>query len=87
MRLIVADRGEPLDEDDDFLERKHNHKMPRIIPIKKPYHGRKIIPSQVKDVGEPPIGGQTTPISNDGGGPFGSGGNRPLGGGGGGLPT
>jgi hypothetical protein len=37
--------GELLGEDDDFLERKHNPKMPRIIPIKKPYHGRKIIPS------------------------------------------
>jgi hypothetical protein len=81
---IVADCGEPLGEDDDFHERKHNPKMPIIIPIKKPYHGRKIIPSYIKNVGGPLIGGWIAPISNDGGGPFDSGGNGPLGGGGGG---
>jgi len=34
---IVTNCGEPLDEDEDYSERKHNPKMPRIIPIKKLY--------------------------------------------------
>jgi hypothetical protein len=29
---IVTNHKEPLDEDDNYLEKKHNPKLPRIIP-------------------------------------------------------
>jgi hypothetical protein len=35
---IVIDQEENLDEDDVFLERKHNLILQRIVPTRKPYH-------------------------------------------------
>jgi hypothetical protein len=35
---IVTNCGEPLDEDNDSFERKHNPRMPRIVPIRKSCH-------------------------------------------------
>jgi hypothetical protein len=35
---IVTNCKEPLDEDKGYSERKHNPRMPQIIPTKKLYH-------------------------------------------------
>jgi hypothetical protein len=42
---IITNHKELFGEDDDFFERKHNLRMPRIILTKRPYHGRKSRPS------------------------------------------
>ncbi len=81
---IVIDQGELLDEDDDYSERKHNPKMPWIVPTRKSYHEQRGKPSQIGDASRPPIGGRAIPINNGGGGPFGGSSNGPLGGSGGG---
>ncbi len=83
---IVTNHTEPLDEDEDYSERKHNPKMPQIIPTEKLYHDRKGKPSLNGDAGRESISGQTIPINNNGGGLFGGGGNRPPKGGGNGPP-
>jgi hypothetical protein len=36
-RIVTNCKG-PLDEDEDYSERKHNPRMPQIISTKKPYH-------------------------------------------------
>ncbi len=83
---IVINREEPLNEDDDYSERKHNLIMPQIVHIKKLYHEQNGKPSLIRDVGRPPTSGQTVPTSKGGGTPFIGGGNGPLGGGGGSPP-
>ncbi len=59
--------------------------MPRIVPIRKSCHEWKGRPSPIGDVDGFPTSGGNVPTSNDGGRPFGDGGNRPLGGDNGGL--
>jgi hypothetical protein len=83
---IVTDHKEPLDEDEDYSERKHNPRMPRIIPIEKLYHDQKGRPSSIGNVGRESISGRTIPINNNGGELFGGGGNGPPKGGGNGPP-
>ncbi|CAK9266867.1 unnamed protein product [Sphagnum jensenii] len=78
---IVTNHEEPSNEDEDYSKRKHNPKMPKIIRIKRSYHDRKGRPSPTGDVSKLVISGWTILISNNGGGPFGGGGNGPLGGG------
>ncbi|CAK9268011.1 unnamed protein product [Sphagnum jensenii] len=72
---IVTDHKEPLDEDEDYSEKKHNPKMPRIVPTKKLYHDRKGRPSSIGDASRELISGRSIPINNNGGGLFGGGGN------------
>jgi hypothetical protein len=54
---IVTDYGEPLDEDNDSSERKHNPRMPRIVLIRKSCHERRGRPSLIRDVGGFPTSG------------------------------
>jgi hypothetical protein len=77
---IVTDCGELLDEDNDSSERKHNLRMPKIVPIRILCHERKGKPSPIGHVNGLPTNGQNVPTNNDGGEPFGGGG-RHLGGG------
>ncbi len=42
---IVIDRGETLDDDDEYFERKHNPRMLQIILTKKLYHEQRGQPS------------------------------------------
>jgi hypothetical protein len=67
---IIKDCGEPLDEEMDYLKKKHNPKMPQFVPAKKSYHDWRGRPSPVGDVGRPLISGRIIPIGNDGGGLF-----------------
>jgi hypothetical protein len=73
-RTIMNCEG-PLDENEDYSERKHNPRMPRIIPTKKPYHDWRGKPSPIGDVGRSFTGGQIVPINNGDGGPFDASGN------------
>ncbi len=72
-----------MDVDDDYLERKHNPKLSRIIPTRKLYHEQKGRPSPIGNVGGLATNGWAIPISNNVGKPFDGGGNGFLGGGGG----
>ncbi len=54
---IVIDHMEPLDEDKDYSERKHNLRVPWIVLIGKLYHDWKGKPSPIGDVNESIIGG------------------------------
>jgi len=54
---IVINHEEPLDKEYDHFERKHNPKMPQIVPTKKLYHERRDKPSSIGDVGMLPISG------------------------------
>ncbi len=83
---IITDRKEPSDEDEDYFERKHNRRMPQIIPTGKSYHDRKERLSLIGDASRLLTNGWTVPINNYDGGPFGRGGNMLLGGGGSGPP-
>ncbi len=61
---IITDLKELLDEDDDSSKRKHNPRMPRIVPIIKPYNERRGRPFVIRDgVGLSPSG-WNVPISN-----------------------
>jgi hypothetical protein len=79
---IVIDHGEPSDEDEDYSKRKHNPRMPWIIPTENPYHDRREDPL-IGNVGRPLTNGWIVPTTNSGGNgpPRG----EPLGGGGSGL--
>jgi hypothetical protein len=46
---IITNCGEPLDEDEDYSEKKHNSKMSQIIPTKILYHDRRGRPSPIGD--------------------------------------
>jgi hypothetical protein len=83
--VIVIDRREASNEDENNFERKHNPMMSQIIPIEKWYHQQKGKPSPIGDVGRPPNGGQDVLINNGGSGPFGGGNDGPPRGGGSGL--
>ncbi len=76
---LVIDRKEPLDEEKNYSKRKHNPRIPQIIPIRKPYHERKGKPSPIRDACRLLISRWGVPINNDGDGPFNSGNNGPLG--------
>jgi len=80
--VIVTNRGEPSNEDENYSERNHNPRMSQIIPIRKLYHERRGKPSSIKDSSKPPTSGQAIPINNDGGGLFDGGSNGLLRGGG-----
>ncbi len=75
-KLGLTNRGEPLDEDDEYSKKKHNSRMPQIIPTKKLYHEQRGQPSPIGDVGGFPTGRWIVPMSNDGGEPFSDGGNK-----------
>jgi len=47
---VVTNHKEPSDDDNSF-EKKHNPRMPQILPTKKSYNGRKSIPSPIGDDG------------------------------------
>ncbi len=42
---IITNHEEPLNEDNDSSERKHNPRMPQIIPFGKPYNEQRGRPS------------------------------------------
>jgi hypothetical protein len=83
---IITYRKEPSNEDVDYFKRKHNPRIPRIIPIGKSYHDQKERLSSIGDAGRLLTDGWTVPINNYDGGPFGEGGNKLLKGGGSGPP-
>ncbi len=72
---IVIDREETLDEDDVFLERKHNLIMQKIVPTIKLYHEQMDWPSSIGNVGGLPTDKPTIPMNINGGRPFDDGGN------------
>jgi len=78
---IVIDQGEPSNEDDEYFKRKHNPRMPRIIPIKKLYHEQRGQPSPIGNASWLPTIKWNVPTNTSGGEPF-NGGGDPLGGGG-----
>jgi hypothetical protein len=45
---IVTNYEEPSNEDKDYYERKHNSKMPQIVPTEKSYHERRGRPSRLE---------------------------------------
>jgi hypothetical protein len=59
----------------DFSERKHNLKVPRIVPIEKSFHEQRGKPTLIRDVGGFSTDGRIVPSNNDGGKPFDGGGN------------
>ncbi len=61
---IMTNREELLDEDENYFEKKHNPKMPQIVPIKKLYHDQKEKPSLIEDVSKPLTSGRIVLISN-----------------------
>ncbi len=42
---VVTNHEEPLNEDNDSSKRKHNPRMPQIVPTRKPYNERRGRPS------------------------------------------
>jgi hypothetical protein len=48
---IVTNHGEPLDEDEDYSDKKHIFRMSQIIPTKKLYHDQRGGPFPIGDVG------------------------------------
>ncbi len=74
---IITNCRELLDEDEDNSKRKHNSKMPWIVPTKKLYHERRGKPSPIGITSRSCTNGQVVPINNGDGGPFGRGGNGP----------
>ncbi len=48
---IITNHREPSNEDKDYSKRKHNPKMPQIVPTKNLYHEQKGKPSLIRDVG------------------------------------
>ncbi len=75
---IVTNHRELLDEDEDYSKRKHNSKMPWIVPLEKLYHERRGRPSLVGNASRSLINGWVVPINNGDGGPFDRGRNGPL---------
>ncbi len=51
--------------------------MQQIIPTRKSYHDWRGRPSLIKITNRQPTGGWNVPMSNNGGGPFNGGNNKP----------
>jgi hypothetical protein len=68
-----------------FPKKRHNPRMPQIVPIIKPYNERRGRPSLIKDGVGLPLGGWKIPTNNGVGGFFNIGGSGHLGGGSRGL--
>jgi hypothetical protein len=78
---IITNHGEPLDEDGDYFERKHNLRMSQIVPLEKSYDDRSGKPSLIGNASRLSISGRIIPINKGISEPFNKGGNKPLGGG------
>jgi hypothetical protein len=78
---VVTNHREPLDEDKESSERKHNPKMPQIIPINK-FHERRGKSSPIGNISDMTTRGRVVHFSKGGDRPFDDGGNKPPRGGG-----
>ncbi len=77
---VVTNYEEPSDDDDNSFEKKHNPRMPQILPTKKSYNEKKGIPSPIGDDGGLLV--SNIPVNGSGVGPFATNCNDPLEGGG-----